>query len=168
MKKENRIIFLLLIICLWIYTLYRPNTILINQLWEGVGWNNWLETVKGLLHRKLPLPGWVIFNLPEALWIFALTVCIKPFFLFFRNHTIGLYGFPIVYVIFLECMQGLKITNGTFDGWDVFFSFVAWLTALIIPLGSRYPSIHLFTINKESIRLLIVFVIVLLAHFSGD
>lgn len=167
-KKENILILLLLLACLWIYTFYRPDTILINEIWQSLHMKETFNQWRTVIATTIPLPHWMIYNLPEAMWIACLSICCQSVFVPWQGKRLSLRPFPIVYAISLEIFQYFHITNGTFDFWDILASFVAWFLIIQTPLGRRHPPHHLFHSNKDAYRLWIVFFIVVLAHFSGD
>lgn len=167
MKKENYIICLLLLCSCTIYTFYRPDSILINEIWINLGWTEERKIIGDWLDHNLPLPTWVIYNLPEALWTICLTICCKPLYLKRGKKKIRLVLLPPLFVIVLEFFQMLHITKGTFDLWDIALSVIAWVWIAFLP-GRQPPSpFQFYPLTFLSYRLIFVWIIVLMAHFTG-
>jgi hypothetical protein len=73
---------------------------------------------------------WLIYSLPSGLWVMATTLLGR---LFCRSNCSYL-CLPILLVLWIECCQFLKITDGSFDWLDIWMSISGFLLAIIIPL----------------------------------
>ncbi|MBX9450136.1 MAG: hypothetical protein KL787_10635 [Taibaiella sp.] len=61
----------------------------------------------------------------------------------------------------------LHITKGTFDLWDIALSVIAWLWIAFLPRKQPSSSFQFYPVTFLSYRLILVWIIVLMAHFSG-
>lgn len=150
-----------------IYTFYRPDSILINEIWIKLGWIEERKVIGEWLDHNLSLPAWAIYNLPEALWTICLTICCKPLYLRRGKQKTALVLLPPVFVIILEFFQMLHITKGTFDLLDIVLSVIAWLWIAVLPRKQPLSSFQFYPVTFLSYRLIFVWIIVLMAHFSG-
>ena len=116
-----------LLISLFIYLFYRSERTLVNELAILFVPFDTYSTLKTLIGNALPLKEQVIFSLPGGLWIFCATVLAREFYLEVKNNRIQLSVVPVLFAIGLEFCQLLKLTNGTFDRWDIGFYLAFWL-----------------------------------------
>jgi len=110
-----------LIICLFIYTFYRAEETNVNLLLKHV-FHTDFQSIRIHVKEAIPLHSVVVYNLPEGLWIFSITLLGVNLFLRIRQRKIYLIYFPIIFVLLLEILQLLKITDGTFDLLDIVIS----------------------------------------------
>jgi len=127
---------------LLIYIFYRSELTLINQLFslliplsELLQWQNTVQTV-------FPLPNWVIYSLPEGLWVLVVTLISKEFYFSRRTKNYSLVFFPLVLALVIELFQYLQITDGIFDWFDLGFSFTFWAIACFL-LPPRFSPVQL-------------------------
>jgi hypothetical protein len=122
MKNRHRLLLncaLPLVTSLIIYVLFRPKDIVVNQLiYDLTGTHT-----PGL---KLQGCGWLVYNLPGALWLYAFL----SFSSQLRSRLITL--LPLCLALGIEAVQLLKITDGTFDVMDVLFYLLAWLVFMYV------------------------------------
>ena len=113
---------------------------------EGIYLNQWLSQFNNgkvlfffqSLLTNAQLPDWVIYSLPDALWMFCLVTIILILWDFRLNKHSMLWVFLAACTgIFFEVFQGLGFVRGTFDWTDLLFIVLA----VFIPL--------LFTRNKS-------------------
>jgi len=128
MSKYKISIIVPLIISLFIYTFYRAEETNVNLLLKYV-FHPDFESIRVYVREAIPLHTVVIYNLPEGLWIFSITLLSSNLFLRIKHRKIYLIYFPIVFVLLLEVLQLLKITDGTFDLLDIGMSSAFWLLA---------------------------------------
>jgi|WetSurMetagenome_2_1015567.scaffolds.fasta_scaffold277470_2 hypothetical protein len=123
---KNRPVFLLYILaCLsggvFIYISSRSSNIFLNQ---------WLASLSGgkILHvgqalfQHFHLPGWVLYSLPDALWMSSLTMLILVIwdFKLYRQSIFWLMTAVLSGLLF-EILQAFHILPGTFDTVDLIF-----------------------------------------------
>jgi hypothetical protein len=103
-----------------------PNFNLVN--WFGLN-----EILKDL-NVRANLPNWVIYNLPDGLWVFAFTYLVLFIFGFkFRKGFIFLTLFsPIIISLISEIGQLYDFMQGTFDLLDVLFYLIGFLLPVLL------------------------------------
>lgn len=119
MRKYSKLLalncLLPLLICLVIYVLFRSHDTVVNRflfgnfIAEPIRFNSFWSEI-------------IIYNLPGALWLYA--------FVYF-NSIYSKSWFsrlaPLALALGIELVQLLKITDGTFDSFDVFFYLASWI-----------------------------------------
>ncbi len=80
----------------------------------------------------------MIYNLPEALWVFAVTLWSYRRKMKVLHWRISLQYIPLIYPIALELFQYWHITDGRFDLLDILASTVGWAMAML--LSNSYSS----------------------------
>lgn len=103
-----------LALSLLLYTLFRTRDTIVNQAFIHL-----FSFQPPVL--RLPQAPWVVYNLPGALWLYA--------FLWFTSLSRSkfLTLLPLGLALGIETVQLLHITDGTFDGLDVFFYLLSLL-----------------------------------------
>ncbi|TDL99857.1 MAG: hypothetical protein C4K58_00990 [Flavobacteriaceae bacterium] len=144
-----------LLVSLYIYLGFRTNQILVHQL---VLKSQLLYPYTSSIKPFWELPYWMIYNLPEGLWIFSLTL-IAGVTRANESQKKVLLFLPIFYVLVLEIFQGIHITDGTFDVLDLLYAFVFWLLAKEVStkLKVKIPK------NYGRLLIIIFFVLVFLS-----
>lgn len=119
-----------LAISLFIYTFYRSDKTVINELIIAMLSFEKYAVLKGEVVGLVPLPNPIVYSLPGGLWIFCVTVLAGDFYFAIRTFRLPLSRVPIVFAIGLELCQFVRLTNGRFDGWDIASYGLFWLLAL--------------------------------------
>lgn len=125
--KQLLIVLVPLLLGSIIYIFYREPTFnLVN--WFGLN-----EILKDL-NVRTNLPNWVIYNLPDGLWVFAFTYLVLFIFGFkFRKGFIFLTLFsPIIISLISEIGQLYDFMQGTFDLLDVLFYLIGFLLPVLL------------------------------------
>lgn len=80
------------------------------------------------------MPLWVIYNLPDALWLFSYLLYIDAIWSnSFHNSLYKLFFWSIpIFSILLEFLQLANFIPGTFDIVDIMFYIISVLLVLII------------------------------------
>ncbi len=151
-----------LIICLFIYTFYRAEETNVNLLLKHV-FHSDFQSIRAHVSETIPLPSVVIYNLPEGLWIFSITLLGANLFLTITQRKIHIVYFPILFVLLLEILQLFKITDGTFDLLDIVISSAFWLLALAY--CSTYES-SLRELKNNRARFILFIIVFSLAYLS--
>lgn len=164
MKKYYWYIIPSLLICLFIYAFYRTDKTVINlviiQLFGLQGYQN----LKLSIIQVMPLNKYVIYSLPEGLWIFCITLTSKEFYIEIFKKRINCAFIPIVFAIGLEFLQLLHVTNGYFDFFDIGISLFFWFLASYI-IRAKQTSRNIFTgLNYNNIFCISSYCIVYFAH----
>lgn len=163
MIKRNVLIAITMFIALFIYTFYRTDCTLINQLWIYLFTQESFTALKSTVRTAMPLPELIVYSLPEALWIFTITLTSKNLFFKIRDQKIFLYFLPLVFCVGMELLQYAGITNGHFDFWDIGLSLLFWFLGILIPLNtSKFDILKAW--NKEVVLCIISYGVVYLAH----
>ena len=167
MKKKYGAIFLSLLVCLFIYLFYRTEKTVVNQLAISLfSLEDFIELQKRI-SNGLPLNKYVIYSLPEGLWVFCITLTSNFLFVKIGRHEICLLFVPLLFSITLEFLQLLHFTNGRFDFWDIGFSIFFWaVAAYFIKYQSTRQNI-IDPITNKSLICFLSYLIVYLAHVNN-
>jgi hypothetical protein len=131
-----------LAVSLFLYTLFRTGDTIVNQVFIHL-----LGFRPPVL--RLPQAPWVVYNLPGALWLYA--------FLWFTSLSRSkfLTLLPLALALGIETVQLLHLTDGTFDGLDVFFYLLAF--AAFVALGGMAWASKRYAAAQPSPRLSVGF-----------
>ncbi|WP_205509831.1 hypothetical protein [Longitalea arenae] len=166
MKKYIPLLGLSLCFCLFIYVFYRTEKTLVNQLFIALFSHETYSYLKTAVRSFLPLPDFLVYSLPEGLWIFCITVTSSFFYLEIRNRKWSLVLVPILMAVIMEVFQFLHFTNGRFDIIDLVFSFVFWLLALFSTQTNIGKEPVFRSLNSKTVYCMGSYIIVFLAHVS--
>ena len=119
-----------MLVSLFIYLFYRTEKTIVNEIFIQLITFSKYSALKNSTRAFLPLNEFVIYSLPEGLWIFCITITSKPFYIQLNKSFIKCVFFPIVYSIVLEIFQLLQLVNGRFDFMDIWVSLVFWLLGI--------------------------------------
>lgn len=129
MRLKYFVVTLSLGISFLIYHFYRVDHILLNQIIANT------IHLPSLASTDLPrLPEWVIYSLPETLWVLAATL-LSTELSSLSSRASMLILLPLIFSLSLECCQYFHITDGVFDPQDLVAAVVGFLLAMLI---SRY------------------------------
>ncbi len=123
------LVILALLASLYIYHGYRDEHTVLNIIWPSI-----LDDFSTL--RIKSLPAWVVFSLPEALWVFAATVLSADLYLTESWPKIGFLLLPLLFGLGLELLQLLHITDGVFDILDIWAAVLGFVVALLLSLST--------------------------------
>ena len=122
-----------------IYLLFRDKSLLMFQWFHCLGLNNLINKCRVIInYQNIQLPGWFVYNLPNACWVYSFTCMMiivwggTPYKSRFFWLGIG----PIIGIV-AELGQTIKVVPGTFDPVDL----------LLCILGSILP--FLFLLNMK-------------------
>ncbi len=123
-----------------IYIFFRTNRLLMFRWFENIGLGKIINTVRESSGHG-NLPGWIIYSLPDALWIFSFT----SFMLIIWQHKFSAESIPWLFVapaigVFSEIGQAFHFLRGAFDMTD----FILILIASILPFKN--------TVNKNNLK----------------
>jgi hypothetical protein len=137
MKNHTRdwlIIFVSLLLGLIIYVGTRTDRLFLNQFLDLFG----VHSIKIFLANFLPysrIPLWIIYSLPDALWMLALTMSVMLIWNFQLNRrSIPWIMGAIAVGFMLEMGQGLHMITGTFDVIDLLFIFMGASIPIVFTL----------------------------------
>jgi hypothetical protein len=153
-------------ICLFIYSFYRTEKTIVNQLTIWLVTTQNYHSVKTTIVSSLPLNDWIIYSLPEALWIFCVTILSKNFFIQWNSWSIKCKYIPLMICTLLELMQLIQLTPGTFDVRDIVFIVLFWIMAILFSTNPRLKENIFKPLNRKSLFCLVSYLIIYLAHVS--
>jgi len=113
-----------------IYICFRSENLIMFQWFQFMGISKAINILRNSL-SILYLPRIIIYSLPDALWLYSLTVFIAMIWINERAY----FFFWMIICAFLglghEIAQGLDILKGTFDYIDLFFLSASYSVAII-------------------------------------
>ena len=163
-KINYSAVFLFLLVCLFIYTFYRPEGTLINILLADMfPSDSWLNT-KQLIRSVLPLNEILIYSLPGGLWVFSSTVLARKLQVHFFSKRINLEWLPLCFALWLEFWQYFGVIQGRFDIIDVLMVVVFSSFALVAYKPMQFQQQLLFSFSKRTVAFTTVFICVFMGH----
>lgn len=113
----------------FIYITFRTNNLLMFNWFENLGLSNEIIFIRNL-KNNFSFPNWVIYNLPDGLWLFSYTAILLEIwdYLIDKKTFFWIFSIPLA-AILSEILQLFKIIPGTFDLTDIGF----YLLGTIIP-----------------------------------
>jgi len=164
LKKHYWYIFFAMIFSLFIYVFYRTDKTLINQLVIYLFSFKTYDGLKSSINLALPLNKYIIYSLPEGLWVFCITLTSKEFYFNLYQKRINCVFIPLVFAIGLELMQLIHLTNGRFDFLDIAISLFFWfIAAKIIDTQKNFENLF-HSLAPNSILCLSSYAIVYFSH----
>lgn len=164
MNKRFLLILVSLIFSLFVYLFYRTENTVVTRLFIELISNENYDSLKFWIKSKVQLNEYIIYSLPEGLWVFSITLLSKPFFIELKDIVLRLVYFPLIISIGLEIFQLFNITNGKFDWWDIAFSLLFWMLGYHLSDHSHYSQNVLKPFNYRSLICLACYSIVYFAH----
>jgi len=164
LKKHYWYIFFALMTSLFIYVFYRTDKTLVNQIIIQLISFKTYQSLKQTITANLPLNEYLIYSLPEGLWVFCITLTSKEFYFDLFKKRINCVFIPLLFVVSLELFQLFHITNGRFDFFDIGISLFFWfIAAKIIDTQQRLENLF-HSLNYNSVFCLLSYCIIYLAH----
>lgn len=124
-----------------IYLLFRPTSLVLFSWIERIDLMDWVNALRNSV--TFTLPDWVLYSLPDGLWIYSyilVIVAIRNFNI--RESTLAIFCLPTVAII-SEFLQLPGIIPGTFDPSDI----------LAYTLGMALGIIHIIKTNQYEKKL---------------
>jgi len=166
LKKYIPLLAASLFLSLFIYVFYRTEKTLINQIFIAIFHHETYNFLKTRVTFLLPLPDYIIYSLPEGLWVFCITLTSSFFYLEVQNRKLNLVFVPVLIAVLMEIFQLLHFTNGRFDLMDIVFSTGFWLLALFCTRTNLGKEPFFQSADTSSICCIISYSIVYLAHVN--
>ena len=164
MRKKYILICLSLLAALFIYVFYRTGRTLVNEMLVHVISVETYTRLKAHIVVAWPLNDIIIYSLPEALWIFCITLTSKPFYIKLNNGRFYCIFIPLIFCFGLEILQLFHITRGRFDFMDIGLSVIFWILAAFV-LKDGAEKRNIFTRpDTNMVICLASYIIVYLAH----
>jgi len=112
------------LMCGLMYISFRPDTLKMFHWFKVFGLLDYLEDLQ---RNPARVPGWMLYNLPDGIWLFAYSILIGCIWNFkIRDCWMFVLVMPFICIPH-EFLQWLSIMHGTYDSSDVF----AYLLAII-------------------------------------
>ena len=114
-----------------IYILFRAESLKMFTWFEAMGLSDFIKNIRKA--RVFSVPEWVIFSLPDALWLFSFSniMLILWGYKLSKQSIIWIFAAPIIGLI-SEFGQAVSVVPGTFDLLDLIFLFFASILPFII------------------------------------
>jgi len=165
--------FMCVFLCGMMYISFRPDTLKMFHFFKVFGLLDYLEELQ---HNPARVPSWMLYNLPDGIWLFAYSILIGCFWNFkIKDCWMFILVMPFICIPH-EFLQGLGIMHGTYDPSDV----LAYLLAIMVGFTYIYL-VHRFAFTdvdrverrrrstgKLALTLLCFVLFVLLAIGSDD
>jgi hypothetical protein len=164
LKKYIPLLAVSLFFCLFIYVFYRTEKTLVNQVVIALFSRESYTALKASITSILPLRDFLIYSLPEGLWVFCITLTSSFFYLEVQNRKWSLVFVPILIALIMELFQLLQITNGTFDLVDITAAAGFWLLALFCTRTNTVKEPVFQSFNTKTVCCMMSYSIVYLAH----
>ena len=124
--------------------------------WLGKSFSEYIQHIQNISFLKtMKVPSWILFSLPDALWLYALTTLI----IFIWQRKLSIHSLPwILFCPFIafatEIGQGLKVIPGTFDIKDIIAYSIAIIISYCHLVNYNHLPNKLITIKKYEKNLL--------------
>ncbi len=149
MKHRYAVLFLIpafLLAGVFIYSSQRSSDIYLNQWLANIGDGRFFAFLQSL---DLSLPGWVVYSLPDGLWMLALITLILLIWDFkLDRKSLPWISMAIVTGICFELFQGLHWIRGSFDILDL----ILVLSVGLIPVFFLLIKNRRFDARQDSIQ----------------
>ncbi|MGL5278770.1 MAG: hypothetical protein ACRC8M_06775 [Cetobacterium sp.] len=137
-RSLNKIFIVLLSFALavLIYLLFRSRNLFYYQIIELLSLDSYVRSVRKVVwvYRK-HIPNWVIYSLPDGLWLFSMGVSILHNRVFYKKAQ-NIFNIIFFTMIGIEVFQGIYGGHGTFigtfDGADVICYTIGYIVASIL------------------------------------
>ena len=110
----------------FIYILFREKSLIMFSWFYSMGLDNLINSLRNSISFNNQIPGWIIYNFPDGIWIYSLTSLML--IVWSQNSSklrhLWLYMGPVL-GISAELGQLINIIPGTFDNTDLIFCFFA-------------------------------------------
>ena len=166
MKNKGLHISVALAASLFIYLFYRTDSILITRLFGLLFSQDAFLSKQIVIAKTLPLPTWVIYSLPEGLWIYATTIASKNYIIQLNNNKLNLVFMPLIIAFTIELFQLTGLSNGTFDLVDLIVATFFSALGYFLPFGSSLGQTRFQPSKLNDFLCLASYLIVFLAHSS--
>ena len=162
MNRNNIIVVLSLTASLFVYLFYRTKKTIVVSLVLHIISEEYFQELRHWIRSELPLNDFVIYSLPEGLWVMAATIMALPFIVEYKRYVFKFMYIPLLFSVGLEILQLLNITRGRFDTADIVIVILSWFMAIFIGKSPSHTAIYPFTLR--GVLCLLVFSLVYLSH----
>lgn len=121
-----------------IYVLFRALNLKMFRWFEFIGLSTIVQAARQKVSFASDIPDWIIFSLPDALWLFAFTNLMLQIW----HYKISRQSFVWITLapaigIFSELGQAAKLVPGTFDFTDLSLLCIASIIPFIYPINQQ-------------------------------
>lgn len=156
-----------LLFSLFVYLFYRSEQTVVNEIFQFVFSGEVYFNLKASISENIVLPNFLVFSLPEGLWVLAVTLASKNIYFGKQKHLIHVAILPIIISLTLELFQLIHVTNGTFDWLDIASAISFWsLGYFLLPSPSKNQRLF-FKMNVNSVICLASYMVLYLSHVSA-
>ena len=114
-----------------IYTLFRSETIKLFSWYKYFGLNKIISNLRVRVSEYIYyIPKWVIFSLPDGLWVYSFTSALIIFWNNEKSKLIIWLSIPFTSGVLIEILQGFNLFPGTFDIIDLILSLIAFYSSI--------------------------------------
>lgn len=166
MKNKGLHISIALLVSLYIYLFYRTESIFVTRIFSLLFSKELFLNIQQSISKTLTLNSWVIYSLPEGLWIYATTLASKDYYISIKNSKLNLVFLPLLVAFSIEFFQLINLSNGTFDLIDLIFATFFSALGYFLPFGSSLGQTKFQLSQNNSLLCLSTYLIVFLAHSS--
>jgi len=153
-----------LLVSLFVYLFYRTEQTVINHLVIATIGEAPYWVIRDWINQHIHLGPFGVYSLPEALWVLAITLLSKRYYLGLNRLKISLKFVPVLLVIGFEWFQFAHWANGRFDWVDLAGGIVFWVLGLLV-LPEKEPKASLLAKwNFHGVACVLSYAIVYLAH----
>ncbi len=110
-----------------IYILFRPTNLLMFNILYSIGLMDFVNSIRPNLRD---IPEWIIYSLPDGLWLFSYCLFIGSIWNFELKRCFCVLMILPIYAILHEIGQNVHFVSGTFDWIDL----TTYLTAFVLGL----------------------------------
>lgn len=119
-----------------IYSFFRKPPLLLTKLYKALYLESTISSIQDYF-AQTSLPEWVLYGLPDLLWMFSFTLVILLIWGFKANlHSILWIGIVLIIGLLYEILQFPNIVPGVFDVMDLLYITTGALMALFFTIKS--------------------------------
>jgi len=166
LKKFIPVLTISLLCCLFIYVFYRTEKTVINQFIISFVSQDLYPRLKTSVNAALPLNEYLVYSLPEGLWVFCITLSSSFFHIGVMSRRYSLVFVPLLIALMMEICQLLHLTNGRFDMMDISFATGFWLVAFLWTRNNNNTKPLFQSFDIKTIWCMMSYFIVYLAHVN--
>ena len=111
-----------------IYILFRPTHLLMFNWIDSIGMLAFVNSIRPVSWN---VSEWVVYSLPDALWMFSYCLFIGCVWDFDLKKCLFVLTILPIYAVSNEIMQYFHITSGTFDWMDLFAFLMAFVLGVL-------------------------------------
>ena len=122
-----------------IYICWRKSTLLMFGWYTNFGLRSEITHIRELTAAaRHVLPNWILYSLPDALWVYSLTAFMSAVWFKQRFSMVGVVWISVGLVLSVtgELCQAIGIVSGTFDPVDLLLCVASAVAAFIVATRS--------------------------------